>query len=129
MMREYFLPLLTNVGVIQFLKHPDVADSDVTPEYCAQHTTDRLLATVVEKRSSGCTTRSAGSSAAPVLLRLQRKRWRLARIGMRLLAREVIPKVAHLTPKSGRGGMPRLWIWKGLFNVGPAWPSQRCGGR
>src|SRR6266571_3084226 len=37
MMREYFLPLLTDVGVIQFLKHdPDVADSDVTPEYCAR---------------------------------------------------------------------------------------------
>ena len=51
MMREYFLPLLTDVGVIQFLKHdPDVADSDVTPEYCAIH--NWLVgspATVVEK--------------------------------------------------------------------------------
>jgi alkanesulfonate monooxygenase SsuD/methylene tetrahydromethanopterin reductase-like flavin-dependent oxidoreductase (luciferase family) len=51
MMREYFLPLLTNVGVIQFLKHDEsVADSDVTPEYCAQH--NWLIgspATVVEK--------------------------------------------------------------------------------
>ena len=38
MMREYFLPLLKNVGVIQYLKHDDaVADSDVTPEYCARH--------------------------------------------------------------------------------------------
>src|SRR5437763_15030637 len=38
MMREYFLPLLTNVGVIQFLKHDEnVDDSDVTPEYCARH--------------------------------------------------------------------------------------------
>jgi len=37
-LREYFLPLLTNVGVIQFLKHDEaVADSDVTPEYCATH--------------------------------------------------------------------------------------------
>src|SRR5271155_3507914 len=51
MMREYFLPLLTDVGVIQFLKHNDaVADSDVTPEYCARH--NWLIgspATVVEK--------------------------------------------------------------------------------
>jgi hypothetical protein len=32
MMREYFLPLLTNVGVIQFLKHdPEVAALNVTP--------------------------------------------------------------------------------------------------
>ena len=51
MMREYFIPLLTDVGVVQFLKHdPSVADSDVTPEYCAKH--NWLIgspATVVEK--------------------------------------------------------------------------------
>src|SRR5207237_8739347 len=35
MMREDFLPLLKNVGVIQFLKHDEAAaDSDVPPEYC-----------------------------------------------------------------------------------------------
>ena len=38
MMREYFLPLLANFGFLEYLKHdPDVPDSDVTPEYCAQH--------------------------------------------------------------------------------------------
>ena len=38
MMREYFLPLLGNFGFLEYLKHqPDVADSDVTPEYCAKH--------------------------------------------------------------------------------------------
>ena len=38
MMREYFLPLLGNFGFLEYLKHdPDVADSDVTPEYCARH--------------------------------------------------------------------------------------------
>src|SRR5438477_5570692 len=38
MMREYFLPLLGNFGYLEFLKHsPDVADSDVTAEYCARH--------------------------------------------------------------------------------------------
>jgi len=38
MMREYFLPLLGNFGFLEFLKHdPNVADSDVTPEYCAEH--------------------------------------------------------------------------------------------
>src|SRR5215472_5723605 len=51
MMREYFLPLLTDVGVIQFLKHDEsVADSDVTPEYCVTH--NWLIgspSTVVEK--------------------------------------------------------------------------------
>ena len=38
MMREYFLPLLKEFDFLQYLKHDDeVADSDVTPEYCAQH--------------------------------------------------------------------------------------------
>ena len=38
MMSEYFLPLLANFGYLDYLKHaPEVADSDVTPEYCAKH--------------------------------------------------------------------------------------------
>ena len=38
MMREYFLPLLGNFGFLEYLKHdPEVADSDVTAEYCARH--------------------------------------------------------------------------------------------
>ena len=38
MMREYFLPLMGNFGFLDFFKHdPDVADSDVTPAYCAKH--------------------------------------------------------------------------------------------
>jgi alkanesulfonate monooxygenase SsuD/methylene tetrahydromethanopterin reductase-like flavin-dependent oxidoreductase (luciferase family) len=38
MMREYFLPLLAQFGFLQYLKHdPEVADSDVTVEYCARH--------------------------------------------------------------------------------------------
>ena len=37
MMGEYFLPLLAQFGFTDYLKHaPDVADSDVTPEYCAE---------------------------------------------------------------------------------------------
>jgi alkanesulfonate monooxygenase SsuD/methylene tetrahydromethanopterin reductase-like flavin-dependent oxidoreductase (luciferase family) len=38
MMREYFLPLLQQFGFFEYLKHDQaVADSDVTPEYCAEH--------------------------------------------------------------------------------------------
>ena len=38
MMREYFLPLLGKFGFLEYLKHDQsVADSDVTPEYCAKH--------------------------------------------------------------------------------------------
>ncbi|MGH7043321.1 MAG: LLM class flavin-dependent oxidoreductase, partial [Acetobacteraceae bacterium] len=38
MMSEYFLPLLANFGFLEYLKHDaDVADSDVTADYCAHH--------------------------------------------------------------------------------------------
>ena len=38
MMREYFLPLLSGFGFLEYLKHdPGVPDSDVTVEYCARH--------------------------------------------------------------------------------------------
>src|SRR3954470_21554516 len=37
MMGEYFLPLLSNFGFKEYLKHhPDVPDSDVTVDYCAK---------------------------------------------------------------------------------------------
>ena len=43
MMNEYFLPLLTDVGVIQFLKHdPEVADSDGRGILRAAQLADRL---------------------------------------------------------------------------------------
>jgi alkanesulfonate monooxygenase SsuD/methylene tetrahydromethanopterin reductase-like flavin-dependent oxidoreductase (luciferase family) len=101
MMREYFLPLLTNVGVIQFLKHdPDVADSDVTPEYCARH--NWLIgspATVIEKIERMYD--EVGGFGALLLFCFDYsgnpEAWHQS---MQLLAREVIPRVAHLTPKS-----------------------------
>ena len=82
MMREYFLPLLTDVGVIEFLKHdPEVADSDVTPEYCARH--NWLIgspATVVEKIERMYDEVGGFGSLLAVLLRLQRQPRALARI-------------------------------------------------
>ena len=101
MMREYFLPLLTNVGVIQFLKHdPEVPDSDVTPEYCARH--NWLIgspATVVEKIERMYD--EVGGFGSLLLFCFDYsgnpEAWHQS---MRLLAQEVIPKVAHLTPKA-----------------------------
>jgi alkanesulfonate monooxygenase SsuD/methylene tetrahydromethanopterin reductase-like flavin-dependent oxidoreductase (luciferase family) len=89
MMREYFLPLLKNVGVIQFLKHDEaVADSDVTPEYCARNWL--IPPATVVKRSSGCTRRSAARPPAAALLDYSENPevWRHS---MELLAREVMP--------------------------------------
>jgi alkanesulfonate monooxygenase SsuD/methylene tetrahydromethanopterin reductase-like flavin-dependent oxidoreductase (luciferase family) len=99
MMREYFLPLLTNVGVIQFLKHDEaVADSDVTPEYCAQH--NWLIgspSTVVEKIERMY--EEVGGFGSLLLFCFDYSEnpqaWRHS---MELLATEVMPKVGHLTP-------------------------------
>jgi alkanesulfonate monooxygenase SsuD/methylene tetrahydromethanopterin reductase-like flavin-dependent oxidoreductase (luciferase family) len=98
MMREYFLPLLTDVGVIQFLKHDEsVADSDVTPEYCATH--NWLIgspATVVEKIERMY--EEVGGFGSLLLFCFDYSEnpeaWHDS---MRLLAEEVMPKVAHLT--------------------------------
>jgi len=99
MMREYFLPLLTNVGVIQFLKHDEaVADSDVTPEYCAQH--NWLIgspSTVVEKIERMYD--EVGGFGGLLLFCFDYsdnpEAWHNS---MRLLAGEVMPRVAHLSP-------------------------------
>ena len=101
MMREYFLPLLTDVGVIQFLKHDtDVADGDVTPEYCARH--NWLIgspATVVEKIERMY--EEVGGFGAILLFCFDYSEdpdaWYRS---MRLLAEEVMPKVAHLIPEN-----------------------------
>jgi len=101
MMREYFPPLLTDVGVIQFLKHdPAVADGDVTPEYCARH--NWLIgspATVVEKIERMY--EEVGGFGAILLFCFDYSEdpdaWYRS---MRLLAEEVMPKVAHLIPEN-----------------------------
>jgi alkanesulfonate monooxygenase SsuD/methylene tetrahydromethanopterin reductase-like flavin-dependent oxidoreductase (luciferase family) len=100
MMREYFLPLLTNVGVIQFLKHDEsVADSDVTAEYCATH--NWLIgspSTVVEKIERMY--EEVGGFGSLLLFCFDYsdnpRAWHHS---MELLAKEVMPKVAHLMPK------------------------------
>ena len=97
MMREYFLPLLKNVGVIQYLKHDEaVADSDVTPEYCAPH--NWLIGspvTVVGKIERMY--EEVGGFGHLLLFCFDYSEnphaWRHS---MELLAHEVMPKVAHL---------------------------------
>jgi alkanesulfonate monooxygenase SsuD/methylene tetrahydromethanopterin reductase-like flavin-dependent oxidoreductase (luciferase family) len=98
MMREYFLPLLTDVGVIQFLKHDEnVADSDVTPEYCAKH--NWLIGsptTVVEKIERMYA--EVGGFGSLLLFCFDYSETPEAwRDSMRLLAEEVMPKLTHLT--------------------------------
>src|SRR3954451_24211809 len=98
-MREYFIPRVSDVGVIQFLKlDPEVPDSDITPEYCALH--NWLIgspATVVEKIDRMYD--EVGGFGAILLFCFDYSdNPEACHHSMQLLAREVIPKVAHLSP-------------------------------
>jgi alkanesulfonate monooxygenase SsuD/methylene tetrahydromethanopterin reductase-like flavin-dependent oxidoreductase (luciferase family) len=100
MMREYFLPLLTAFGFLEFLKHdPSVPDSDVTPEYCARH--NWLIgspATVAEKLEQ--VYEEVGGFGQLLVFGFdyveQSDAWKSS---LGLLQTEVLPKVRHLTPK------------------------------
>lgn len=100
MMREYFLPLLAAFGFKDYLKHdPSVPDSDVTPEYCAEHnwligspkTVAEKLERVYEEVGGFGTLLVFGFDYAE-----NPEAWRTS---MGLIATEVLPKVAHLKPK------------------------------
>jgi alkanesulfonate monooxygenase SsuD/methylene tetrahydromethanopterin reductase-like flavin-dependent oxidoreductase (luciferase family) len=99
MMREYFLQLLGNFGFLEYLKHdPSVADSDVTPEYCAKH--NWLIgspATVAEKLER--IYREAGGFGGLLVFGFDYadnpEAWHTS---LRLLIEEVGPRVAHLVP-------------------------------
>ena len=109
MMREYFLQLLGNFGFLEYLKHdPNVADSDVTPEYCARH--NWLVgspATVAEKLERIYTRGRRFRRAAGVRLRLCRQP-----AGM-----------ASLTAASGRGS----WAARGAPGSVVAGPGALIG--
>ena len=98
-MREYFLPLLDSFSFKQYLKHDqDLPDSDVTPEYCAQH--NWLIgspATVAEKLEK-LYDELGGFGVLLVYCFDYADNPSAWQTSMRLLAEEVLPKVAHLTP-------------------------------
>jgi len=99
MMREYFLPLLGNFGFLEYLKDdPNVPDSDVTPEYCAEK--NWLVgspSTVAEKLEA--VYEDVGGFGSLLLFCFdyadQPEAWHNS---MRLLMEEVKPRVAHLKP-------------------------------
>jgi alkanesulfonate monooxygenase SsuD/methylene tetrahydromethanopterin reductase-like flavin-dependent oxidoreductase (luciferase family) len=99
MMREYFLPLMGNFGFLEFFKHdPDVADSDVTPAYCAKHNwVVGSPATVAEKLER--IYHDAGGFGCLLVFGFdyveQSEAWHNS---LRLLAEEVAPRLAHLMP-------------------------------
>jgi len=100
MMREYFLPLLDNFGFKEFLKHsPDVADSDVTVEYCAEHNWLIGSPTTVARKLERVYNEVGGFGHLLVFgfdYSEQPEAWQHS---LRLLAQDVLPRVAHLTPE------------------------------
>jgi alkanesulfonate monooxygenase SsuD/methylene tetrahydromethanopterin reductase-like flavin-dependent oxidoreductase (luciferase family) len=99
MMGEYFLPLLENFGFFDYLKHDEsVPDSDVTPEYCAKH--NWLIGspdTVAEKLAAIYD--DVGGFGQLLVFGFdyvdKPEAWHHS---LELLSKEVLPKVAHLTP-------------------------------
>jgi alkanesulfonate monooxygenase SsuD/methylene tetrahydromethanopterin reductase-like flavin-dependent oxidoreductase (luciferase family) len=103
MMREYFLPLLGQFGFLEFLKvDPNVADSDVTPEYCARH--NWIVGspkTVIEKIENIYD--EVGGFGQLLVFGFDYadnpKAWRHS---LELLSKEVMPKVQHLKPSKAK---------------------------
>jgi alkanesulfonate monooxygenase SsuD/methylene tetrahydromethanopterin reductase-like flavin-dependent oxidoreductase (luciferase family) len=104
MQGEYFLRLLAAFDFTQYLKHdPDVQDSDVTVEYCAEH--NWLVGspkTVVEKLRE--VYEVTGGFGTLLMLGIDYadhpEAWYTS---MRLLVEEVMPRVADLKPKVTAG--------------------------
>ena len=100
MMREYFLPLLSQFGFKDFLKHhPDVPDSDVTVEYCAQHNWLIGSPETVARKIEAVYNDVGGFGQLLVFgfdYVENPKAWENS---LRLIAEEVKPRTAHLVPK------------------------------
>jgi alkanesulfonate monooxygenase SsuD/methylene tetrahydromethanopterin reductase-like flavin-dependent oxidoreductase (luciferase family) len=99
MMREYWLPLLAQVDYTQYLKHdPGVPDAAVTPAYLAEHnwlvgspdTVAAKLRRMYEQVGGFGTLLLLGFDYSD-----QPEAWHTS---MRLLAEEVMPRFAGLTP-------------------------------
>ncbi|MBN9260029.1 MAG: LLM class flavin-dependent oxidoreductase, partial [Hyphomicrobium sp.] len=98
MMREYFLQLLANFDFLPYLKHDQsVPDSDVTPEYCAKHNwiigSPATVAEKIEKIHN-----DVGGFGHLLVFGFDYvdhpQAWRHS---LELLAKEVLPKVKHLS--------------------------------
>jgi alkanesulfonate monooxygenase SsuD/methylene tetrahydromethanopterin reductase-like flavin-dependent oxidoreductase (luciferase family) len=100
MMREYFLPLLSEFDFRQYLKHDQsVPDSDVTAEYCARHNWIVGSPSTVAEKIAKIHDEVGGFGQLLVFgfdYVENPKAWRHS---LELLAKEVLPKVQHLTPR------------------------------
>ncbi len=99
MMGEYFLPLLENFGFFEFLKHDQsVPDSDITPAYCAKHNWIIGSPDTVAEKIAKIYDDVGGFGQLLVFGFDYVDNPTAWRHSLELLAKEVRPKVAHLTP-------------------------------
>ena len=95
--REYLLPLFGSFGFTQLFKHhPDVADSDVTPEYLCDHSwlvgSPRTVAQKLGDMHEAC-----GGFGALLILTFDHSEQDAAwSASQRLFMEEVMPKMASL---------------------------------
>ena len=102
MMGEYFLPLLGHFGFKDYLKPPDVPDTDVTVDYCARHNwIVGSPATVAEKIET--IYREVGGFGTLLVFGFDYKHkpeaWHHS---LTLLKQEVLPRLKHLGAELGR---------------------------
>jgi alkanesulfonate monooxygenase SsuD/methylene tetrahydromethanopterin reductase-like flavin-dependent oxidoreductase (luciferase family) len=101
MMREYFLPLLSNFGFLDYLKHaPDVPDSDVTPEYCARHNWLIGSPATVAARIEQVWNEVGGFGSLLVFGFDYSENPGVWHNSLKLLQHEVMPRIRHLTIKA-----------------------------
>ena len=99
-MREYFLPLLGSFGFHEYLKHdPDVPDSDVTPEYCAQHNWLIGSPKTVAEKLHAVYDDVGGFGVLLVFCFDYAENPEAWHTSMRLLKEEVLPLCADLVPR------------------------------
>ncbi len=97
MYSEYFLPLLNNFGFWEFLKHnEDVPDSDISPEYCAQHNWIVGSPDTVAEKIATMQENVGGFGCLLVLGFDYMENTEAWLNSLSLLKEEVLPKVAHL---------------------------------
>ena len=99
MMREYFIPLLKEFDFLQYLKHDqNVPDSDVTPEYCAKHNWIIGSPATVTEKIQRIHDEVGGFGHLLVFGFDYVENPEAWRRSLELLAKEVLPKVRHLSP-------------------------------
>jgi alkanesulfonate monooxygenase SsuD/methylene tetrahydromethanopterin reductase-like flavin-dependent oxidoreductase (luciferase family) len=106
MMSEYFLELLGNFGFKDYLKHsPEVADSDVTAEYCAKHNWIVGSPSTVAEKLEKVYEEVGGFGQILVFGFDYMENPEAWRTSLGLLQSEVLPKVRHLVPPKPRGAL------------------------